>query len=84
MANKPKKRATPTATPVQGTGPWMPMRTGIIIIAITSVAMAVLTTVQYWSYNPPQNAIMGGLVWGALIWAVFIGMLLFNRFIGRR
>ncbi len=59
------------------------MRSGIIIIAITSIGMAVLTTIQAWETKPPLEAIFWGLAFGVMIWAIFWGMILFNRFIGR-
>ena len=59
------------------------MRAGLIIITITSIGMAVLTTIQTWDSRPPLQAILWGIVFGALIWAVFLGMLFFNRLTGR-
>ncbi len=78
---KSKKKQTPAETPQYG--PWMSMRTGLIVITVTSIAMAVLTTIQVWDTRPPFEAIFWGIVFGALIWAVFLGMLFFNRLMGR-
>jgi hypothetical protein len=62
----------------------MSMRTGLIVITITSIGMAVLTTIQAWDTRPPLEAIFWGIVFGGLIWAIFFGMLFFNRLMGRR
>ncbi len=78
---KSKKNKTPEETPQYG--PWISMRTGLIVITITSIFMAVLTTVQVWDTRSPLEAIFWGIVFGAMIWAVFLGMLFFNRLTGR-
>jgi hypothetical protein len=63
---------------------WISMRTGIIVIAITSVGMAVLTTIQALQTKGLLEAISWGVLFGVFIWAIFIGMLLINRLLGRR
>ena len=59
------------------------MRSGIIIIAITSIGMAVLTGLQ----AVPALGWVEGLLWsvffGALIWIIFFGMNFINRFLRR-
>lgn len=60
------------------------MRTGIIIIAVASVAMAVLTA---WQSIPELGWLEGslwGLFFGGLIWAIFFGNILINRLLRRR
>ncbi len=65
------------------TEPWISMRSGVIIIAITSIGMAVLTALQ----AVPAMGWMEGLLWsvffGALIWIIFFGMIFVNRFFRR-
>lgn len=60
--------------------PWITMRSGVIIIAITSLGMTVLTALQ----AVPAMGWMEGLLWsvffGALIWIIFFGMIFVNRF----
>lgn len=63
--------------------PWISMRRGLIIIAITSVAMAVLTAVQVIPSRGWAEGILWGLLFGALIWAIFFGNILINRFLRR-
>ncbi|MGB8644357.1 MAG: hypothetical protein WCF84_03920 [Anaerolineae bacterium] len=77
----PKRRPSPTAE--LAAGPWIPMRSGLVIISITSIGMALLTTVQAWDNKSPLESILWGLAFGAMIWAIFGGILLFNRWIGR-
>lgn len=61
--------------------PWISMRSGMKIIAFTSIAMAVLTA---WQVIPSKGWIEGilwGLLFGVLIWAIFFGNILLNRFL---
>jgi N-acetylmuramic acid 6-phosphate (MurNAc-6-P) etherase len=59
--------------------PWISMRNGIIIITITSIAMAVLTA---WEVIPTKGVTQGllyGILFGGLIWIIFFGFILFRR-----
>jgi hypothetical protein len=61
--------------------PWIPMRAGIIVITITSIAMAVLTA---WEVIPVKGVTQGllyGIFFGGLIWIIFLGFILFRRLI---
>ncbi len=66
-----------------GMEPWISMRRGVVIIAVTSVGMAVLTAIQ----AVPALGWVEGLLWsilfGALIWVIFFGMNFFNRLFRR-
>jgi hypothetical protein len=64
--------------------PWISMRTGLKIMAITSVAMAVLTAWQVIPSKGWLEGILWGLLFGALIWAIFFGNILINRFLRRK
>lgn len=62
---------------------WISMRTGVGLITVISIGMAVLTA---WEAIPQKGWVEGilwGLLFGVLIWAVFFGMIAFNRFIRR-
>ncbi len=63
--------------------PWISMRSGLIIITLTSIGMAVLTGIQ----TVPALGWGEGLWWstlfGALIWIIFFGMNFVNRFLRR-
>jgi hypothetical protein len=66
-----------------GAQPWISMRSGVIVIAITSLGMAVLTALQ----AVPALGWVEGLLWslffGVMIWAIFFGMLFVNRLLKR-
>ena len=61
--------------------PWISMRSGVKIIAFTSIAMAVLTAWQVIPSKGWLEGILWGLLFGALIWAIFFGNILINRFL---
>ena len=57
------------------------MRSGVKIIAFTSIAMAVLTAWQVIPSKGWLEGILWGLLFGILIWAIFFGNILLNRFL---
>ncbi len=57
------------------------MRSGIITIAITSVVLAVLIAWQVIPSRGWLEGILWGLLFGALIWIIFFGNILINRFL---
>lgn len=66
--------------------PWISMRSGLITMAVASVALVAWTT-----YQAMQNqgvtfwgAFSGALILGGFLWVIFIGLLLANRYIFRR
>ena len=61
--------------------PWISMRNGMIIMTITSIAMAVLTAWQVIPSRGWLEGILWGLLFGAFIWAIFFGNILINRFL---
>jgi uncharacterized membrane protein len=63
--------------------PWISMRSGVIIIAITSIGMAVLTAIQVIPVKGWVEGLLWSLLFGALIWVVFFGMNFINRFFRR-
>jgi hypothetical protein len=77
-SGKEKKPAVEQAPP---NAPWIKMKTGVIIIAITSIAMAVLTAWQAIPAIGVTQGILYGLFFGGFIWIIFLGFLLFRRFI---
>jgi hypothetical protein len=80
--NKDNKMEAQSSAP-SGTGPWISMRTGLIVIAITSIAMAVLTAWQAIPVMGFFQGILWGLFYGGMIWVIFFGFYLLNRFIRR-
>ena len=64
---------------------WLSMRTGLIVVTLVSVGMAVLTG---WMTIPALGWVEG-LLWslgfGGAVWLVFVGFCFFNRFVrGKR
>jgi len=65
--------------------PWISMRSGIIILAVVSLGMSILTA----SAAIPAKGVLEGIIWGLFfggsVWLVFLAALLFNRFVrGKR
>lgn len=63
--------------------PWIQMKTALVVITITSLAMAGFTAWQYWYSLVWWKAIGLGLIFGAAIWGIFFGMMWINRTIRR-
>lgn len=59
--------------------PWISMRSGMITMAITSLALAVLIASQVIPSRGWLEGILWGLLFGALIWGVFFGNILLNK-----
>ncbi len=63
--------------------PWISMRSGLIMVAIASLVMAVLTAWQAIPLKGLWSGIAWGLLFGGLIWVIFLGNLLLNRLLRR-
>jgi hypothetical protein len=63
--------------------PWISMRSGLIIIAITSIGMTVLTAIQAVPILGWVEGLLWSVLFGALIWVIFFGMNFINRFLRR-
>jgi hypothetical protein len=59
--------------------PWVSMRGAMIIMAITSLALAALIAWQVIPANGWLEGILWGLLFGAMIWAIFFGNLWITR-----
>ncbi len=79
--SKSKKRMPPKR--VTEARPWLSLRAGLVLMSITSVGLALFITAQTWRAQTPPQAILSGIIYGGLIWVIFGGMLLFNRWTGR-
>lgn len=82
MANKKKKKQQQKVSiQKEMNQPWIGMKTGTRVIALTSLVMAVLTAWQVI----PQRGWVEGILWalgfGALIWVIFYGFYYFRRLI---
>lgn len=83
QSQKEKDQRTDAEIRAAMTEPWMRMRTGIIVIAITSVALGIFMA---WQVAPSVGwleAIGWGVLFGGAIWVIFYGGMLFNRFVQR-
>ena len=61
--------------------PWISMHSGIIIMAFTSLALALFIAWQVSASRGWGEGILWGLLFAALIWAIFFGNLLITRFL---
>jgi hypothetical protein len=59
--------------------PWISMRGGMIVMGITSLALAVLIASQVIPSNGWLEGILWGLLFGGMIWAIFFGNLWITR-----
>ena len=75
-----KSKQQAHTTPPQ---PWIAMKTGLRVVAVASVAMAVLTAWQAIPALGVGEGILWGLVYGGMVWLVFWGYYLFHKFIRR-
>jgi fatty acid desaturase len=85
VAKKKKNKQKPNEQDIEKSlnQPWISMRSGLKIIAVTSIAMAVLTAWQVIPSKGWLEGILWGLLFGALIWAIFFGNILITRFLRR-
>jgi hypothetical protein len=85
VAKKKKNKQKPDEQALEKSlnQPWISMRSGLKIITVTSIAMAVLTAWQVIPAKGWVEGILWGLLFGALIWAVFFGNILITRFLRR-
>lgn len=83
MAKKKKKKQKSIEQDIEESlnKPWISMRKGVNIIAVTSVLMAVLTAWQAIPSKGWLEGILWGLLFGGLIWVVFFGNILINKFL---
>jgi hypothetical protein len=81
QTQKPKTKKPNEKRPLNE--PWLPMRNGIIIIAITSIGMTVLTALQVVPAKGWGEGLLWSIFFGAMIWAIFFGLILANRFLRR-
>jgi hypothetical protein len=74
-----RKKEEKTSDPVAE--PWISMRSGVKIMAITSIGLAILTAWQVIPSKGWLEGVLWGLVFGGLIWLIFFGNILLNRFL---
>ncbi|MBN1149019.1 MAG: hypothetical protein JXA78_17305 [Anaerolineales bacterium] len=82
--NKTPKKEKKVQAQQNLSDPWISMRTGLILVTVISIGMAILTA---WT-TIPAIGWGEGLLWavgfGVAVWLVFIGFFLFNRLVRRK
>ncbi len=76
--SKKKEKAIAEEPKVQ---PWISMRRGMTIMAVTSLILAALIAWQVSGSRGWLEGILWGLLFGAMIWAIFFGNLFITRFL---
>lgn len=89
MANKKGKKSTGAVgkkdiSQAGANQPWISMRSGLIIVAITSIGMAVLTFIQVYPALGFWVGVQKGLLFGVMIWVIFWGYFFLRRFLSRK
>jgi hypothetical protein len=75
QTSKPKKEPVEP----QPAKPWISMKTGLRVVTAASIIMAVLTAWQSIPTVGWGKGILWGVIFGAMLWAVFGLMQLFYR-----
>jgi hypothetical protein len=76
-SGKEKEQSTKLSS--QPTGAWIQMKTGLILISILSIGMAVLTAWQSIPVKGWFEGILWGVIFGGSIWIIFLGFLFYGR-----
>ena len=63
--------------------PWISMKSGVAIISITSVLMAIMTAIEAIPTKGWIEGILWSLLFGLLIWAIFFVIIFFNKLLKR-
>ena len=79
--NKEKKPKNTNKEQTSGRTPWISIKSGLWVIAVVSIAMAVLVGYEVIPSKGWYQGILYGLLFGAMIWAVFLIMQIFFRLI---
>ncbi len=83
MSKSSKKKVKEKVADLSQPKPWIKMSIGVKVIAVVSVLMAVVTSLQTVPALGWLEGILWGLAFGVFIWAIFFGLLLFNRVVRR-
>ncbi|MDR3572973.1 MAG: hypothetical protein P4L50_03875 [Anaerolineaceae bacterium] len=78
---KVKKAKTAETEQKPGRSPWISMKTGVRAISVISILMAGLVAYEVIPTKGWVQGILYGLLFGAMIWAVFFVMQIFFRII---
>jgi hypothetical protein len=76
MTKSKEKKQSPFVDPRD---PWIKGRTGVLIIAVLSVILAIFTGVNVYKMLGLGQAILWGIGSAVGLWIMFGGLYLFNR-----
>jgi putative membrane protein (TIGR04086 family) len=79
IKKKEKKTKSPVSNQTPGRTPWISMKTGLRVITVVSILMAGLVAYQVIPSKGWVQGTLYGLLFGAMIWAVFFIMQIFFR-----
>ena len=83
MAVKSKRSRQQAASVKQARKGWMDSKTGLKVIALVSILLAIFEGWQISSFKSPLESIVWGLIFGASIWVVAALYYVFARLIRR-
>ena len=84
MAKKKGKNRKSQTENFPSNEPWIPMRTGLIVIGVVSLGLAILTFWQTYGALTFSESLYYGLVRGGSIWVIFLGAYFLNRWLRGR
>jgi phosphoglycerol transferase MdoB-like AlkP superfamily enzyme len=64
--------------------PWLSMSSGLLVISLVSLGLAILTAWQAIPIKGWFQGILWGVIFGGSIWVIFIGALFLNRLMRRK
>ncbi|MEW6178726.1 MAG: hypothetical protein AB1522_02250 [Chloroflexota bacterium] len=82
--SKNKTNSTKEQTPELNAQPWIPLKSGLMVVGIVSLLLAIWTVATSNPEIPLLERILWGVVFGGSIWLVFLFFLLINRLLRRR
>ena len=82
--SKVEKDKESNSAPLAMNQSWLSMRNGLIIMTLVSLAFSGFVAWNYYESAGIYKAILIGLMFGGILWAIFIANLYFNRFIRRK
>jgi hypothetical protein len=83
LSDYSRKKRKREAEQTQQVQPWISLKTGRRIILAVSLGMAILTAMQVIPQRGAAEGILLGVIFGGLIWVIFEGYTLLNRFLRR-
>jgi hypothetical protein len=83
MAVKSKRSRQKAIPSIQARKGWMDSKTGLKVLALVSILLAIFEGWQISSFKSPLESILWGLIFGASIWVIAAIYYAFARWIKR-